>query len=166
MPLLLFFDLKIAGSRELRAYSDSVGKRCDAAVIWADDNSSKDCLSGKPKRNERDLRRKKMMMPDMMSGFMMPGAPLLWILIGLLVGLMLVAPFIQQFARRHNERRTCQQVKYSPLPQDAYHTYEQGYQPPQPTPETYQEGGQQYSYPQPQYEQPAAQYPQEMPLQH
>jgi hypothetical protein len=48
-------------------------------------------------------------------------------------------------------------------PQQPYQPYQQGYQPP-PQPPTYQEGGQQYLYPQ-QYEQPQAQYPQELPPQ-
>lgn len=50
-------------------------------------------------------------------------------------------------------------------PNQPYQPYQQGYQPPPPPqPETYQEGGRQYSYPE-QYEQPQAQYPQEMPPQ-
>lgn len=53
-----------------------------------------------------------------------------------------------------------------PQPQGSYHPYGYGYQPPQRAPETYQEGGRQYSYeqPQPEYDQPQAQYPQPQAL--
>jgi hypothetical protein len=53
-------------------------------------------------------------------------------------------------------------------PQQPYQPYQEGYQPPAPQPETYQEGGQPHPYPsQPsqQYEQPQAEYPQQMPPQ-
>ena len=59
-----------------------------------------------------------------------------------------------------------------PQQQDFYQPYEQGYQPPQQAPETYQEGGQQYSYEQLEstsaYDQPQVQYPQpqEVPTQY
>ena len=46
----------------------------------------------------------------------------------------------------------------------AVQDYQQGYQPQQPSPETYEEGEQ--SYPYPLYEQPQAQHPETMPLQH
>ena len=39
-------------------------------------------------------------------------------------------------------------TQYTPQPRDAYEEYEQGYQPQQQPPETYQEGGQRYAYPQ------------------
>jgi len=51
-----------------------------------------------------------------------------------------------------------------PRLRDAYEGYEQGYQPPEPPSETYQEGGQRYSYPQ--NEQPQAQYQEMEQLQH
>lgn len=52
-----------------------------------------------------------------------------------------------------------------PAQQEPYQAYGQGYQSvPEPSPETYREGGQQYPYPQ-SYEQPQAQYPQELPPQ-
>ncbi len=52
-----------------------------------------------------------------------------------------------------------------PAQQGPYQAYDQGYQSvPEPSPETYREGGQQYPYPQ-SYEQPQAQYPQELPPQ-
>ncbi len=98
------------------------------------------------------------MMPNMMPGIMMPGFALLWMAIGILLCLALVAALVWLFVRwlNHQKAPTMQ-------PQDSYQMYEQGYRPQQRTPETYQEGGLQY--PQAQYEQPQAQYPQEMPLQ-
>jgi hypothetical protein len=61
------------------------------------------------------------------------------------------------------------QQYYQP-PQQAYQpppsppAYQEGYRPPAPAAETYEEAGQQYQYPSSsQYEQPQAQYPQEMP---
>ncbi len=58
-------------------------------------------------------------------------------------------------------------VDQAPQPHEApeqqyYQPYEQGYQSVS-TPETYQESGKQYQYPEPQYEQPQVEYPQEMP---
>ena len=103
------------------------------------------------------------MMNHMMSYNMMGGIPLLWILIGFLLGLLLVAAVTWLLACRHNEQRR-HQMRCASQPQDASHTYEQGYQSPEPSPETYQEGGHDYSYPQPSYERPMAQYPQEQPL--
>lgn len=54
-----------------------------------------------------------------------------------------------------------------PPPDSQYEPYQQGYQPPQPAPGAYQEGGQQYQYPQPkqEFDQPQKQYPQELPPQ-
>ena len=98
----------------------------------------------------------------MMPYGMMGGVPLLWIVIGFLLALLLVAAVTWLLARWRNEQRFSQ-TRDAPQPQDSFHTYEQGYQPPEPSPEAYQEGG--HSYPQPSYEQPVAQYPQEMPLQ-
>ncbi len=99
----------------------------------------------------------------MMPYNMMGGIPLLWIVIGFLLGLLLVAAVTWLRARRYNEQRLHQMRSVSQL-QDASHSYEQGYQLPEPPPETYQEGEYDYSYPQPQYEGPMAQYPQEQPL--
>jgi hypothetical protein len=67
------------------------------------------------------------------------------------------------FGLASTANRQPQQPYYQPPQQQPYQPYQQGYQPP-PQPPTYQEGGQQYSYPQ-QYEQPQAQYPREMPPQ-
>lgn len=54
-----------------------------------------------------------------------------------------------------------------PPPEEPYSPYQQGYQPPQAPPESYQEGGQQYQYPQPkqEFEQPQVYPPQELPPQ-
>ncbi|GAC1350161.1 MAG: hypothetical protein NVS4B9_16180 [Ktedonobacteraceae bacterium] len=85
--------------------------------------------------------------------------------IGMLLCFAFIAAVIWFVVRLLNKKQT-PMLPYIPQRENAYQTYEQGYQPPQPPAETYQEGGQQYSYPQsqqPQYEQPQAQYPQEMP---
>ena len=71
----------------------------------------------------------------------------------------LVGMGIFGLASSMSNRQPPQQQYYQPPPQQPYEPYQQGYQPPPPV---YQEGGQQYPYPQ-QYEQPQAQYPQEMP---
>jgi hypothetical protein len=104
------------------------------------------------------------MMNHMMSYGMMGGGPLLWIVLGFLLALLLVAAVAWLLANSRNEQRL-HQVRAVAQPQDSFHPYEQGYQPPEPSPETYQEGGRSYFYPQPQDEQPVAQYPQEMPPQ-
>jgi len=108
------------------------------------------------------------MMNNMMPSAMMIGMSLLWIVLGLLLILLLATLATAIFLlleRRHNARR----LSYMKDPlqqQDLSQVYEQGYQPLQQMPETYQEGGRSYSYPQPENEQPTAEYPQEMPLQH
>jgi flagellar basal body-associated protein FliL len=104
------------------------------------------------------------MMPNMMNGFTMGGIPMLWVLIGVSLCLLLVVASIwfvvHAFSgRRHSSMNAASQ------PHDAPHTYERGYQLPEPSAETYQEGGQQHVYPQPPYQQPTTQYPQEMHLQ-
>jgi len=104
------------------------------------------------------------MMNHMTSYNMMAGVPLLWIVIGILLGLLLAATLIWLLVGRHNEQRFSQ-TQAALQVQDSSRSYEQGYQAPESSPETYQEGGQRYAYPQPQYEQPIARYPQEMPLQ-
>jgi hypothetical protein len=104
------------------------------------------------------------MMNYMMPYDMMGGSALLWIVIGFLVGLLVVAAVAWLLTRWRNEQGL-HQMRYAPQPKDAFHAYEQGYQPEEPSPETYQEGGRPYSYPQPAYEQPEIHYPQEMPLQ-
>jgi hypothetical protein len=100
------------------------------------------------------------MMHNMMPYDMMTGVTLLWIVIGLLLSLLLVAAVTWLLAHWRNEH-TLHQRNDVLQPQGSHHTYEQGYQPP----EAAQEGGQRYDSSQPQYEQPTAQYPQEMPPQ-
>lgn len=102
------------------------------------------------------------MMNQMMSGSMMPDFSLLWILIGILVGIMLATLFNAFLASRRNEQALFQ-AEHGPQTQAMSHSYAQGYQPQQEVPETYQENEQQFHYPQ--YEEPAAQYPPAMPQQ-
>jgi hypothetical protein len=109
------------------------------------------------------FKEEKEMMNHMMPYGMMAGVPLFWMVIGLLLCLLLVAAVTWLLTRWRNEQRLHQMHSVS-QPQDASYTYEQGYQSPGPSSETYQEGGHDYSYPQPVYEQPMAQYPQEKPL--
>jgi hypothetical protein len=104
------------------------------------------------------------MMNNMMPYATMNGIPLLWILIGLLLGFLLAATIFLLWERGRNAQRPSQ-VRDARQPQDVAHMYEQGYQPLQQVPEVYQEGGQYYSYPRSENEQPTAEYPQEMPLQ-
>jgi flagellar basal body-associated protein FliL len=104
------------------------------------------------------------MMNPMMPYGMMGGVPLVWIMIGFLVALLLVAVVSWLLVRWRNEQGFSQ-TQEAPHSQDSFHPYEQGYQSAEPSPEAYQEGGRPYSYVQPPYEQPVAQYPQEMPLQ-
>jgi flagellar basal body-associated protein FliL len=99
-------------------------------------------------------------MPNIMNGLMMGGMPMLWMLIGILLCLLLVVAGIWFVVHLFSKRRHSWMNAPS-QPHDASYTYEQGYQPPEPSAETYQEGGQQYVYPQPPYKQPT-QYPQEM----
>lgn len=87
---------------------------------------------------------------------------LLWIIIGMLLALLLVAAITWLLASVRNQQRFSQ-VYYARRPQPVLHTYEQGYQPPEPARETSQTV--EYSSPQSPYEQPTAQYPQEAPFQ-
>jgi hypothetical protein len=93
----------------------------------------------------------------MMMGMMM------MMLIGMLLFFALVVALIRLGIPWLNKRQIPTLLSMS-QPQDSYQPYEQGYQPPQRAPETYQEGGQQDSYEQPQpkpaYDQPQGQYPQ------
>lgn len=86
---------------------------------------------------------------------------LFWIAIVVLLCL-LVAAFIGLYTRWLKHRRALP-LQNKSQPQEAYHDYQEGYQPQQPLPETYEEAGQ--SYPYAQDEQPQAQYPEKMPLQ-
>src|SRR5437879_2359138 len=86
------------------------------------------------------------------------------ILLGLLLCIVVVAAGIWLLTRWLNTKQT-PPVPYSARPQDFSQPYERGYQP---TPDTYQESGWQYSSQQPspkqEYEQPQAQYPQEQEM--
>ncbi len=63
-------------------------------------------------------------------------------------------------------RRQVPPAPYTPRSQYPYQRYEQGYQPPQPLSETYQEGGRHDRYPQPkqEFDQPYVPYPQEQEM--
>lgn len=99
------------------------------------------------------------MMHNMMSG--MGTYPLFWIGIIVLLVLLLASICIGLLVNwLKNQRASLRH--YTPQPQDSYQEYEQGYQPQQQPPETYQEGEHLYSYPQSQYEQPQVQNPQVM----
>lgn len=109
----------------------------------------------------------------MMSGSGM-FAMMLWMPIGMLLCIVLVAVVIWFFVRwLNNGKISRMQYTLTPPQQNPYQPYEQGYPvPSQQEQETYQEGGQHYQYPEPQqpqqYEQPQVQYQQEqeMPPQH
>ena len=100
------------------------------------------------------------MMHNMIGGF--GSFFILWMVIGMLFCIVVVGGVIWLIGHWLNKKTPT--MPNTPQPQNFY----QGYQPPQQTPETSQEGGKQYQYPQPQDEQPQAQYPQEqeMPGQH
>ncbi len=101
------------------------------------------------------------MMPNMMPG--MGTYMFFWLALAALVCLLLIGTCIWLVAGWMKTQRT-PMMQDIPRPRDAYEGYEQGYQPPEPPPETYQEGGQRYSYPQ--NEQPQAQYQEMEQLQH
>ncbi len=103
------------------------------------------------------------MMPNMMFGI---GAYVVfWTMVGTLLCLLLIGACTWLVVNLLKKQRT-PPMHYTPQPQDAYQDYQQGYQPQQQPPETYQEGGQHYPYPLPQYEQPQAQYPQMVSPEH
>jgi hypothetical protein len=92
------------------------------------------------------------MMPNMMFGM---GTPLFfWLVLATLVCLLLIGTCIWLVASRLKKQRA--PLKQETLqPRDIYEGYKQSYQPQLQPLETYQEGGQRYSYPQ--NEQPQAQ---------
>jgi hypothetical protein len=103
----------------------------------------------------------------MMSGPGMMGSPdisamMLWIPLGILVGVVLLVGVIW-LARRWLKHRRTLAMPNTPQPKDAYQDYQQGYQSQQPSPEIYEEGEQCYPYPP--HEQPQAQHPETMPFQ-
>lgn len=103
------------------------------------------------------------MMPTMGPGVMfgMEVSMLLWIVLATLVSLLVIGACVW-LALSLLKKQRISPKQYSDQPQDAYPTYERGYQAEQPSAETYQEAGEFHSYsePRPQYEQPQAQYPQ------
>ena len=88
---------------------------------------------------------------------------MLWMPLAIVFSLAVLAVIVLLLARWLNTKQT-PTVLSPPQPTIRQQPYEQGYQPPRPSPETYQEGGRQYLYPQPEYERPQAQYPQEQQM--
>ncbi len=86
-------------------------------------------------------------------------AMMLWMVMGIVIFIALVAVGIWLLVRWLNKQQT-PTMPFTSQRQDSYQPYQQGYQPPQP-PETPRESGQQDQFPQPQYEQLQVQYPQE-----
>jgi hypothetical protein len=89
------------------------------------------------------------MTPNANPGMMMPGMEaftLFWIASGVLLCLLAIAGILF-FARwqRHRRMFVAQSIAQ---PKDAFADYQQGYQAQQAAPETYEEGGQSYPYPQ------------------
>ncbi len=85
------------------------------------------------------------MMPNMMPG--MGAYMFFWIALITLVCLLLIGACIW-FVVSWLKKQRAPKMQGTPQPRDAYEEYEQGYQPQQQQLETYQEGGQHYSYPQ------------------
>ncbi len=85
------------------------------------------------------------MMPNMMFG--MDAYMFFWVVLLTVVCLLLIGACIWIIVRGLKKQKT-PTTHYTPQPRDAYEEYEQGYQPQQQPPETYQEGGRDYSYPQ------------------
>jgi hypothetical protein len=85
------------------------------------------------------------MMPNIMSG--MGTSMFFWIVLITLLCLLIIGActwLVASWLKKHNAPMT----QHTPQPLDAYEEYEQGYQPQQQPPETYDEGGQRYVYPQ------------------
>ncbi len=90
------------------------------------------------------------MMPNMMFG--MDAYMFFWIVLITLVCLVIIgtcAWFMASWLKKQKAPTTY----YTPQPRDTYEEYEQGYRSQQQPPETYQEGGQRYSYPQNEHDQ-------------
>lgn len=96
----------------------------------------------------------------------MMGAMMLLMVLGALFFLVVLAGVIWLLMRWLTQRQT-PPMPGTPQPQYPYQRYKQGYQPPQPMPESYQEGERHDRYPQPkqEYDQPHVPYPQEIPPQ-
>ncbi len=87
-------------------------------------------------------------------------AMMLWMAMGTLIFIVIAAVVVWLLVRWLNKKQA-PTMPYTSQRQDSYQPYQQGYQPPQPWPETSRGSGQQHPHPQPQYEQPQVQYPQE-----
>lgn len=85
------------------------------------------------------------MMHNMMVG--METSMFFWLVLVTLVCLLFIGTCIWLVAGWLKKQRT-PRMQDIPQPRDAYEGYGQGYQPQQQPLETYQEGGQHYSYPQ------------------
>jgi hypothetical protein len=101
------------------------------------------------------------MMPTMMGG--MATYMFFWLVLATLICLLLIGTYIWLVAGWLKKQRT-PLMQDTPQPRDAFEGYEQGYHPPEPLPETYQESGQRYAYPQHEY--PQAQYQEMEQVQH
>lgn len=84
------------------------------------------------------------MMPMMMFG--MASSLFFWLVLATLLCLLLIGTCIWLVAGWRQKQRTSR-MQDTPQPRDAYEEYEQGYQPQQQPPITYQEGGQHSAYP-------------------
>ncbi len=86
-------------------------------------------------------------------------------LLGGLLFLVVLAVVIWLLVRWLNQRQT-PPISYTPPSQNPSQRYEQGYQPPQPMSEIYQEGGRHDRSPQPkqQFDEPYIPYPQEQEM--
>ena len=95
----------------------------------------------------------------------MMGAMMVFMVIGTLIFLAVVVGVIWLLVRWLNGRQT-PPMPDTPPPQNAYQRYEQGYQSPQPMPDTYRESGQYDRSPQPkqEYDLPYNPYPQEQEI--
>ncbi len=95
----------------------------------------------------------------------MMGAMMVFMVLGGLFFLVVLAVVIWLVVRWQNQRQT-QPMPDTPPAQNPYQRYEQGYQPPQPMPEIYQEGGRHDRSPQPkqQFDEPYIPYPQEQEM--
>ena len=95
----------------------------------------------------------------------MMSAMMVFMVLGGLLFLVVLAVVIWLVVRWQNQRQT-QPMPDTPPAQNPYQRYEQGYQPPQPMPEIYQEGGRHDRSPQPkqQFDEPYIPYPQEQEM--
>lgn len=104
--------------------------------------------------------------PQMMFG--MGVSMLLWIVPAMLLSLLVIGACVWLILRLL-KKQGISPKQYAHQSQDAYLTYEQGYQAEQPPAETTsQDAGQCYPFPEPtpQYEEPQVQYPQIVSSEH